>query len=115
MARLVVLESPYKANTEEELQGNLEYARACMRDCFMRGEYPFASHLLYTQEGVLDDNNQEERKLGIEAGLAWVKIADATVVYTDLGVTEGMGKGVERAESEGRPVEYRKLNANRKG
>ena len=109
MSRLVVIESPYKAKTEKELERNVKYARACMRDCFMKREYPFASHLLYTQKGVLDDNNHDERKLGIEAGLAWVKIADATIVYTDFGITDGMRQGVERAKDEEREIKYRKL------
>ena len=106
MPRLVVLETPFRGDVEK----NIEYARKCMRDCFMRGEFPFASHLLYTQEGILDDGAPEERALGIEAGLAWVKVAEATIVYTDLGISEGMKKGIERAKKESRPVEYRTLN-----
>jgi len=75
----------------------------------MRGESPIASHLLFTQEGVLNDKIPEERKLGIEAGLAWGAVAEKTVVYTDLGISEGMERGIERAEKEGRPVERRAL------
>lgn len=105
MARLVVVESPYAGDVEK----NVNYARACMRDCFLRREYPFASHLLYTQPGVLDDKNPEERKLGIKAGLEWVKVAEATIVYTDLGITDGMKLGIERASLDGRVVEYRVL------
>ena len=112
MSKLVVVESPYAGKTDEEIEKNISYARACMRDCFLRGEYPFASHLLYTQPGILDDGNSKERKLGIEAGLEWVKVAEATVVYTDLGITEGMKQGINRAEEDGRVVEYRKLNPN---
>jgi len=113
MSRLVIVESPYRAETEEELERNINYARDCMRDCFMKWEYPLASHLLYTQEGILDDNNTEERKLGIEAGLAWGKFADATVVYTDLGITEGMREGIKRAEEENRVVECKEFNKER--
>ncbi len=109
MARLVILESPYKGNTPEELERNIQYARRCMRDCFQKGDYPFASHLLYTQPGILDDNDKEERKLGIEAGLAWVNHAEATIVYTDFGISEGMKYGIQRAEKEGRKIEYRTL------
>jgi len=111
MARLVVLESPYRGDDGyANLERNIEYARKCMRDClFNRGEFPFASHLIYPQEGVSDDNIPEERGLGIEAGLAWGEHAEATVVYTDFGITEGMGLGIERAEEVGRVVEYRTL------
>ena len=66
-----------------------------------------ASHLLYTQ--VLDDNNAAQRKLGIEAGLAWSPCSDATVAYVDRGISPGMRLGIERTEREGRPVETRHL------
>ena len=102
---LVLLESPYKGNIEK----NLEYARACMRDCFMRGEAPFASHLLYTQDGILDDSILIERKKGIEAGLLWGTHAGKTVVYTDLGISDGMKKGIKRAKKEKKKVESRTL------
>jgi hypothetical protein len=87
----------------------LLYARVCMADCLNRGEAPFASHLLYTQ--VLDDVQPDHRAMGIEAGLAWGALADATVVYDDFGISEGMKLGIERAKSVGRPVEYRKAPA----
>ena len=103
--RRVILESPYAGDIER----NKAYARACLRDCLRRGEAPLASHLLYTQPGVLDDSNPEERALGIEAGLAWGHEAAATVVYTDLGVSSGMRFGIARSIAEGRVVEYRTL------
>ena len=103
--RLVILESPLAGNVER----NLRYARACMRDCLMRGEAPFASHALYAQEGVLDDTIPAERALGIDAGLLWGMHADATVVYVDLGISPGMELGIERARQQGRPVEERRL------
>ena len=104
--KLVILETPFAG----DIKKNIEYARACMKDCFKRGEFPFASHLLYTQEGILDDNFSEDRKLGMEAGLAWGKHAVATVVYTDLGISEGMKKGIEQAQKDGRVVEERRLD-----
>ncbi len=68
-----------------------------------------ASHLLYTQPDVLDDYKPEERQLGIEAGLAWGRHAEATVVYVDLGISAGMQLGIDRAQREGRVVEMRTL------
>jgi len=101
--RRVYLESPYAG----DVQKNIAYARRCMHDCLQRGESPFASHLLYTQPGILDDLDPAERALGIQAGLAWAEIADATVVYMDLGVSPGMQLGIEAAEKAGRPIERR--------
>lgn len=103
--RLVILESPFAG----DIARNLRYARACMADCLRLREAPYASHLLYTQAGVLDDSKPSERRLGMEAGFAWGAMAHATVVYTDLGVSRGMMEGIERAEAAGRPIEYRKL------
>ncbi|MBU6142293.1 hypothetical protein KGO95_04280 [Patescibacteria group bacterium] len=88
---------------------NVAYARMCMRDSMLRGEKPIASHLLYTQPGILNDDIPEERKLGIEAGLSWGVAAAATVVYADRGISEGMQKGIDRAKKEGRPVEIRRI------
>ena len=111
MPRLVILETPYRGdNNYANLEKNIEFARACMRDCFINhNESPFVSHLLYTQEGILNDNDPNERALGIKAGLAWGSLAEATVVYTDKGISKGMKIGIQRAEEVGRPVEYRTL------
>jgi hypothetical protein len=103
--RLVIIESPYAG----DVNGNTEYLRACMRDCLLRGEAPYASHGLYTQPGVLDDLIPEEREHGIQAGFAWRQVAEATVVYTDRGVSGGMKHGIEDAIKRGVPVEYRSL------
>jgi hypothetical protein len=102
----VILEGPYGGPNVIE---NVRYARACMRDCLLREESPYASHLLYTQVGVLDDNIYSERNLGIQAGFIWRKLASFTVVYTDLGITPGMEKGIYNAHLFGHKVEYRKL------
>lgn len=75
----------------------------------MRGEAPIASHLLYTQPGILRDSSQKERLWGIEAGLAWAEMAEATVIYVDRGVSNGMKFGIERATLAGKPVEYRTI------
>lgn len=104
--RLVIIESPYAGNIER----NVSYARAAVRDCLMRGEAPIASHLLYTQPGILQDEIPAERQHGIDAGLAWGVVAHVTVVYTDLGISRGMVYGCANAERAGRPVEYRTIS-----
>jgi len=101
----VIIESPYAGDVE----GNLTYLRACMRDCLRRGEAPFASHGLYTQPGVLDDNDADERRKGIVAGFIWAGVANKTIVYTDRGISSGMKLGIEHAHNWERPVEYREL------
>lgn len=105
MMPLVIIESPYAGDVDR----NLRYVRACMHDCLVRGEAPFASHALYTQPGVLDDGVPAQRERGINAGLAWGLKADKTVVYTDLGITKGMDQGIAAARAAGRPVEMRQV------
>ena len=102
----VILESPYSGNVEE----NLKYAKRCMINSLMRGEAPIASHLLYTQ--FLDDSKENERKLGITAGLTWVPVADMSVIYVDRGITNGMVKGIAAAyAAKGyKSIEYRRLD-----
>ena len=107
--RCVIVESPYGTKDIIARHLNELYARQCLHDCLMRDELPFASHLLYTQPGVLDDNVPEERRRGIEAGLAWAARADAAVVYTDRGITAGMKLGIARHEKNGIPIEYRQF------
>jgi hypothetical protein len=96
----VILESPF---------AGVQYARACVRDSLLRGEAPIASHLLYTQAGILNDDIPAERQHGIDAGLAWRHVSDGTVVYTDFGVSRGMQYGIDAALSAGKSVEYRTL------
>jgi hypothetical protein len=103
--KLVILESPFAGDVER----NIEYARACVRDSLLRGEAPIASHLLYTQPGILDDTIPAERQHGIDAGLAWRAVAHGSVVYTDMGITKGMQYGIDAAIAAGRSVEYRTL------
>jgi len=103
--RLVVLESPYAG----DINANVTYARRAVADSLHRGESPIASHLLYTQPGILRDEDPAERALGVTAGLAWGRVADATVVYIDLGLTSGMEQGIVRALAEGRVVEKRRI------
>jgi hypothetical protein len=115
MCELVVVESPYGSRPDgdraspAELEANVAYARAALGDCLKRGEAPFASHLLYTQPGVLDDSVREQRAIGMEAGFFWGAVADRVVVYTDRGITPGMDLGIRKAELRGQPVEYRTL------
>lgn len=106
--RLVIIESPYAGDVE----ANVVYARRCVRDSLLRGEAPIASHLLYTQPGILDDDIPSERQHGIDAGLAWRAVAQASAVYIDRGISKGMEYGISAARAAGLPVEYREIERN---
>lgn len=106
----VVIESPFSPSNGRSVEENINYARRCMRDSILRNEAPIASHLLYTQEGILDDNIEEERMKGIHCGFEWNKEADLVAVYVDNGITKGMKYGIQNAEKEGKKVIYRSIS-----
>ena len=103
--KLVILESPFAGDVES----NIEYARKCVRHSLSLGEAPIASHLLYTQSGILNDDVPEERQWGIDAGLAWKVVADKSVVYIDRGISKGMEYGIKLAKEQGLEVETRQI------
>lgn len=113
--RRVLIESPFKgkgsdtkARKIDELI-NTRYARVATHDSLMRGEAPFTMHLLYTQEGILNDDYPDERDLGIAAGLAWGESATASAFYIDLGVSTGMRYGLRNAQYRNRVIELRSV------
>lgn len=106
---LVILESPFAGPDRATIDANVAYARSCMRDALIRGEHPLASHLLYTQRGILDDSVPHERQRGIEAGLAWRRVAHGAVFYYDRGWSPGMLAAREVYEREQFPILLRSL------
>jgi hypothetical protein len=101
----VIVESPYAG----DILANTTYARRCLSNCLKRGEAPIASHLLYTQPGVLNDHIAEERELGIAAGLAWWVSAELIVFYVDRGWSPGMEAAFQAVAEQKLPFEIRKL------
>jgi len=107
----VIIESPY-AGHGEDLELNERYLDGCLLDSLSRGEAPFASHGLYTRNGVLDDTIPDERRKGINAGFEWRQVAHFTAFYGDLGITKGMVMGLEHAIRESCPVVFRSLGGD---
>jgi hypothetical protein len=105
----VVLESPYAASTNYTIEENVAYAKLCLLDSLAHGESPIASHMLWTQPGLLSDDQPSERWLGLSAGHAWIEKAHQLVVYTDHGISPGMDDAITLAKSLLVPVVYRSL------
>ena len=106
--KLVIVESPFGGDVKR----NIRYLQACLRDCVLRGESPYASHGLLTQVGVLNDDVSGERELGIHLGFQWHEVADRMVVYTDLGISIGMTEGIKNANKCGLPIVMRRIMWN---
>lgn len=101
--KLVIIESPYAGNIEQ----NTLYARHAMKHSIHMGESPIASHLIYTQPGILRDHDPMERQIGIACGLAWSRVAELHAFYTDLGWSKGMIDAYEFCEETNKPYEFR--------
>lgn len=99
----VCVETPLRGDYER----NVLYADACMLDALERGEAPFLGHLLYPR--VLNDADPVHRAKGIAAHLAWLRAAELVVLYTNLGVSDGMAEAVMLANGLKLPVIEREL------
>ena len=98
-----IVESPYRGDVAR----NIGYLIRCLLNSISRGEAPIASHKLF--HGVLDDFEKEQREAGIEAGLAWIQVADLMAVYTDHGISSGMENAMSRARLHKIPIELREI------
>ena len=117
--RLVLIESPFSAETPEEFERNQRYLKACFIDACFRGESPYASHAIFPQ--FLHDAEPKERAYGITCGYdighVFATVRDRLpmepwqVFYTDLGMSDGMADALD--EFEGLlHVEIRQLGAD---
>lgn len=106
---LTIIESPFAGDSPVTISRHVRYARLAMADSISRGEAPLASHLLYTQDNILNDLIPEEREIGITCGYAWMSVAERVAIYTDFGHSPGMLLAVMAAKSLNLPVEYRQL------
>lgn len=116
----VVIESQV-AESEAQVERNIEYAKACIEDSLERGEAPFSPQLLYTRYSNLRERNYEghsyeqsliRRHRGTFCGYEWGKRADAVAVYVDLGISDAMAKAINEYQEYGMDVEYRSLRGD---
>lgn len=105
----VIIESPFAGNIER----NRSYAFKAALDALSRGESPFGSHIFYPQ--FLDESNQTQRQLGIEAGYAWWESAELIAFYTDLGWSRGMLAAMDQCLRLSKPFEMRSLQTLSRG
>lgn len=105
----VFIASPYAATADRSILFHELYARDCMMNALLRGEHPFAPHLLYTQ--VLLDSNPAHRTAGLAAGMSWLRASQLLAVYEDYGISNGMQKEIDYARKNRMPIEYRKIRS----
>ena len=94
---LIYVASPYAGNVEE----NVEFAKRACRHVMECGHAFFAPHLLYP--AILDDGIPEERKLGIDMGLAMLQRCDELWLFGE-NMSAGMQAEKDEAERIGLPI-----------
>jgi hypothetical protein len=92
-----IIETPYAG----DVQFNIDFARRCISHALHHGFAPLASHLLYTQPTILDDDDPEERELGITAGHRFYGPDVACLMFVDNGISSGMIEGLRAANRAG--------------
>lgn len=92
--KLIFIASPYKGDIEK----NIEYAKQACRYVLNEGNAFFCPHLLYPQ--ILDDNNPEERELGISLGKEVLAKCDELWAFGD-NISSGMFEEIEFARERG--------------
>ena len=96
--------SPFRAETEEQKQKHVDYARKLLKDMLLFNNITIAPHLLYTQ--ILDDSNKKDRDFAMRLCRGWVSRANTIVVGCRYGISEGMKQEIALAEKLGKKIIY---------
>ena len=98
--KLVYICSPYRGNVEENTENARRYSlRAIIEHPDV---IPIAPHLLFTQ--YLDDDDPEQRRIGLDAGLDLLSICDELWVYGLDNPSEGMAAEIAMAKELAIPI-----------
>lgn len=98
--KFVYICSPCRGDYEQNLQFARAYCRTVMT--FFPDVIPIAPHIYFTQ--FLDDEKQNERALGMEAGFALLDICDEIWVFGLDNPSEGMQAEIDYAHKNGIPL-----------
>ena len=104
---ITIIESPYAYGSPDELLLHHAYLRLVLRDSYLRGENPFASHAIYPI--FLHEDIPRERDHGIMLGHELWEMADLVALYADLGESSGMAMARTKARMVGMRTETRTL------
>ena len=100
--RKVFVVSRYAGDIKKNVRFALEVCARIIHD----GDVPIAPHLYFPQ--FLDDGDEMEREIGIEAGHVLMESCDVVLVATRKGdcFSPGMEADIEYAAKIGLPIEY---------
>lgn len=97
---MIFICSPYHGDTET----NTEYAIKASLFALNQEYTPITPHLYLTR--IFNDNDLIQRNQGIQAGLRLMHSCTSVWIFTDNGISEGMKKEIEYAESICIPIKY---------
>jgi len=97
--QLIYVCSPYAGDTEY----NISRAKGYCRFVVSKGNIPLATHLHFPQ--FMDDDDKEQRKLGLEFALFLLGKCNAVWVFGKK-VTEGMAREIKEAKKRNIPIKY---------
>ena len=96
--RKIYVASRYAGDVER----NTAFALNCCRRVIDEGCMPIASHIPYPQ--MLDDNNPDEREMGLMFGLALLAVCDEVWVFGE--VSAGVAREVAEAKRLKKRIRY---------
>lgn len=105
MNKIIFICSPYQGRVEENKKNAVRYARITA----MSGDIPIVPHLYFPS--FLDDNDPNERMIGISKGLELMNICDEVHVFV-FDITEGMKIELDYAKEIRKPVRFYDKNFN---
>lgn len=96
--------SPYAAKDPETLERNISYAKQLTKYAAIKHYTPVTPHLYLPL--CLDDNNPEQRTIGLEASIHLLSMCDIVFLATDFGISKGMEKEYDVARELGKKIIY---------
>ena len=98
----IYVASKYAGNVDANVKAAVSYCKYVIsKNCI-----PIASHLLYPQ--MLDDNDPNERELGLMFGLSLLAICDEVWCFGEISESEGVQQEIVEARKQGIPVRFMK-------
>ena len=105
-AGFIYICSPYKGNppyTKDKRAANLKTTAEYCAVVTRNGDVPIAPHLYFSS--FLDDENQEDREIGMTMGMAIMTTCREMWVFGNE-ISEGMKKEISLAHKIGVPIKY---------
>jgi hypothetical protein len=96
--------TPYRAKDKKQFEKQLAYTKSVARAEILCGNDVIVPHLYYTQ--LLDDDNPEERKIGMNSAISLLEKCDKVVVGNRYGISAGMEKEIYHAMAKGIEIQY---------